>query len=231
MRPPCAYTISPSTGGVASNVPTQFKEERREVLLGAMREIRLATLVTAADGAYYATHVPAVVEDGEPLVLTSHLARANPHWRALVSGAPSLAIFQEPHAYISPSWYASKAEHGKVVPTWNYIAIHAHGPMPAIADVDWLLEQVAAITREQEAGRSLPWAVSDAPDAYVRNLARAIVGVRFVVDRLEVIWKLIQHKPEGDRLGTTARLAADGTDGSRTIAEAMRAGEAARRPR
>ena len=118
-------------------VPPQFREERREVLLAAMAEIRLATFVTAAGDAYHATHVPTVVEDGEPLVLTAHVARANPHWRALVGGVPSLAIFQGPHAYVSPSWYASKAEHGKVVPTWNYIAVHAHGTLEAVDDPDW----------------------------------------------------------------------------------------------
>jgi transcriptional regulator len=193
-----------------------------------MRQIRLAALVTAAGNDYHATHVPTVVEDGEPLVLTAHLARANPHWRALEGGVPSLAIFQGPHAYVSPSWYASKSEHGKVVPTWNYISVHAHGTLTAVDDPAWLRDQVHALTEAEEAGRSQPWAVADAPEDYVAGLTRAIVGVRFVVERLVGSWKLIQHKPVADRAGVVAGLGAESRGDSHAIAEAMRASEASR---
>jgi transcriptional regulator len=211
-------------------VPPQFREERPEVLVAAMRRIRLMMLVTAADGSYHATHVPAVVAmEAGRIVVTSHLARANPHWRAAAAGAPSLAVFQGPHAYVSPSYYPSKAAHGKVVPTWNYIVVHVHGTLEAVDDTAFIRAQVAALTNEIEAGRGAPWRVEDAPAGYIDGLVRAIVGVRLAAERVEGSWKLIQHKPEADRLGTIAGLRRDGSDDAKAIADAMAGAEGARR--
>lgn len=190
-------------------IPSQFREERPEVLAAAMREIKLATLVTHADSEYHASHLPLILrtaEDGS-LTLNGHVARANPHWLAVQAGrAPSLAIFQGSHAYISPSWYASKREHGKVVPTWNYIAVHATGTLEAVEDRDWILALVNDLTKTNEAGRIQPWAVADAPADYIEKMAAAIVGLRLRVDRLEGAWKMIQHRSTTDRLGVIEGL-------------------------
>ncbi|MEX6508702.1 FMN-binding negative transcriptional regulator [Jiella sp. M17.18] len=205
-------------------IPPQFEETRREVLVAAMREIRLAGLVTADGATYHATHVPVLVrEDGGTLTLEAHVAKANPHWTALDRPRASLATFQGPHAYVSPSFYASKREHGKVVPTWNYVIVEARGTLEAIADEDWLLSHLAALTEFTEAQRPEPWATSDAPDGFIRNLSRAIVGIRFTVETLAGSWKLIQHKPEADRRGTIDGLSASARGGDREIARAMAA--------
>ena len=207
-------------------VPTQFQETRRAVLVEAMRTIRLAGLVTFDGAAYHATHVPVLVrEAGDSLTLEAHMARPNPHWTVLDAPRASLATFQGPHAYVSPSFYASKREHGKVVPTWNYVIVEARGTLEAITHEDWLLAHLTDLTEFTEAERPEPWATSDAPDGFIRTLSRAIVGVRFTVETLEGSWKLIQHKPEADRRGTIDGLAASGRTADREIAAAMRARE------
>ncbi|MGN6551549.1 MAG: FMN-binding negative transcriptional regulator [Pararhizobium sp.] len=211
-------------------VPKQFREVRRDVLIAAMRDIQLCTLVTAAHaGGIEATHVPAVLSDDGALTLECHVARGNPHWRAADGTSETLAIFQGPHAYVSPNWYASKREHGKVVPTWNYVVVHARGRLQAFDDPDAVLAHVTRLTAQNEAGRSAPWAVSDAPADYLDTMRKAIVGMRMTIDRLEGSWKLIQHKPEADRLGTIAGLAGEVADNSRAIAKLMQTAEEARR--
>jgi transcriptional regulator len=211
----------------------QFREERPDVLAQAIREIQLATLVTATSGAgYHASHLPMVLKrDGDRFVLEGHVARANEHWTVLRDGPrASLAVFQGPQAYVSPSWYESKRRHGKVVPTWNYIAVHAHGALATVEDEGWLLDHLNDLTRANEAGREHPWAVTDAPEDFIRNLARGIVGLRLVVERLEGSWKMAQHRPEGDRLGAIAGLSASARPGDAAVAAVMRGLEVARAP-
>ncbi len=211
-------------------VPVQFRETRSDVLAGAVRDIQLATLVTLHEGAYHASHVPMVLkDDGGALTLETHVARGNPHWSAVdAASLVSLAVFQGPQAYVSPSWYETKREHGKVVPTWNYIAVHAHGPLERVADDAWLLAHLDDLTLANEAGRAHPWSVADAPAGFIDNLARAIVGLRLRVTRLEGSWKMIQHRSEGDRHGTMAGLAASPRAGDRAVADVMATLERAR---
>ncbi|MEM7694748.1 MAG: FMN-binding negative transcriptional regulator [Pseudomonadota bacterium] len=200
-------------------VPAQFSETRRNVLVGVMRQVRFALFITHAKGAYHATHAPAVVhEAADGLTIETHFARANDHCSAL--GHASLAIFQGPQAYISPGWYASKAEDGKVVPTWNYVVIHAEGVMTAM-EAPALLSHLAAMTDENEAGRTAPWSVEDAPEGYIPRLSRAIVGVRLKVDTLKGAFKLAQHKPEADRRGAATGLLAEPAEGARAIGSLM----------
>lgn len=209
--------------------PAQFREERLDILAAAIRDIRLATLVTASPDGYHASHVPMVLkEEGGGLVLETHVARPNPHWQAVAAPFASLAVFQGPQAYVSPSWYPTKREHGRVVPTWNYVAVHAHGPLVAVEEGDWLRAHLDDLTAHNEAGRPAPWAVSDAPDDFIGKLTRGIVGLRLEVDRLEGTWKLIQHRSHGDRLGTIAGLATSARPGDVALADAMRTLEADR---
>jgi len=147
-------------------------------------------------------------DEGEFGTLYGHFAKANPHWREQQDGCEALAVFSGPDAYISPSWYPTKAEHGKVVPTWNYIAVHARGPVRLIEDRKSLLQIVSRLSDQHEASRPQPWAVSDAPDDYLDAMLRAIVGFALPIRRLEGKWKLGQNRSPADQAGVRQGLAA-----------------------
>ena len=171
-----------------------------------MDERELGYLVTDAGSAELVT----VGEDGFPLAtrlpvlwqgrrLVFHMALANPHWRSIGDGAPALAVVTGPEGYVSPSWYAGKATHGRVVPTWNYSAIHFTGRATVHRDPDWLLEAVTALTDEHEQRRPAPWAVADAPETFVAQQLRAIVGVELVIEGVQGKAKRSQNKSAEDR--------------------------------
>jgi transcriptional regulator len=169
-----------------------------------------AQLVTVGeDGTPDATFLP-VLWEGDRLV--GHLARANAHWRRIVDGSPGLAIVTGPDAYVSPSWYATKAEHGKVVPTWNYSVVHLRGAVTVHDDPAWVRGLVTRLTDRHEQPRAEPWAVTDAPADYVDKNLRPIVGVELVVASVEAKAKLSQNRSDADRAGVAAGLAADGRD-------------------
>ncbi|MBC2933654.1 FMN-binding negative transcriptional regulator [Nocardioides sp. zg-1228] len=169
-----------------------------------------AQLVTVGeDGVPDATFLP-VLWEGDRLV--GHLARANRHWQRIVAGAPALAIVTGPDAYVSPSWYAAKAEHGRVVPTWNYSVVHLRGSVTVHDDAGWVRGLVTRLTDHHEQQRAEPWAVADAPDDYVDKNLRPIVGVEVVVSSVEAKAKLSQNRSAADRAGVAAGLAADGRD-------------------
>lgn len=194
--------------------PRLSNEERPDVLLAAIREIGIATFVTPTPAGIEATLMPIVARQaaGGGLTLSAHVARANPHWRAAKDSA-SLAIFQGPHAYMSPDWYPTKGETGKVVPTWLYLSIHAHGRLTAIEDRAWLRRQIEELTDLNEAGRAAPWRVSDAPPAYIDSMMRGIVGLEFTVERLQGAWKLNEEESAADLAGTRRGLEAAGPPG------------------
>jgi transcriptional regulator len=209
--------------------PIHYREERPDVLAGAIRDIKFAVLVTPAPDGIKVTHLPLILKgEGDTLWLEGHVARPNDHWGALEAGAPSVAIFQGPHAYVSPSFYEAKREHGKVVPTWNYVTVHAHGTLNRVDDPAALLAHLNDLTDANETGRHEPWSVSDAPDTYVAQMMRAIVGLRLKVERLEGKWKMSQNRPAADRLGTIAGLAGSAKAGDLEVAETMRVIEAAK---
>jgi len=173
-------------------------------------EVGAAQLVTVGeDGAPDATLLP-VLWEGDRLV--GHLARANAHWRRIVDGSPALAVVTGADTYVSPSWYASKAEHGRVVPTWNYTVVHLRGPVTVHDDPAWVRGLVTRLTDRHEQGRAEPWAVTDAPADYVEKNLRPIVGVELAVASVEAKAKLSQNRSEADRAGVAAGLAADGRD-------------------
>jgi transcriptional regulator len=193
-------------------VPAHFDEKNVSVLHQAMREIGLATLVTTGAEGLIASHIPLLL-DTEPTpygTLTGHLARANGQWKDRASDVDALAIFLGPHAYVSPSWYPTKAETGKVVPTWNYVAIHAYGRLRLIDDPDWKLAHVTRLTRAHEAQQANPWAVGDAPPDFIRGMVNAIIGFALPITRLEGKWKMSQNRPAEDRAGVADGLAREG---------------------
>jgi transcriptional regulator len=194
-------------------VPDHFREDRPDVLHLAMRQIGFATLVTQN---LDANHLPMLL-DGN--VLRGHVARANPVWKQGESAA--LAIFLGPHAYVSPNWYPSKAETGKAVPTWNYITVHARGPVRWVQDGEWLRDNVTALSQAHEAGQPAPWQVSDAPASYVDGLLRAIVGFELTIESLEGKYKLSQNRHAADRAGVRDAFAREGlTDLARLMDKA-----------
>ncbi|MCK0209309.1 FMN-binding negative transcriptional regulator [Starkeya koreensis] len=198
--------------------PPAFREDDPATLHAMMRETRLATLVTATAEGLLATPLPLFLDDTEGAngVLYGHVAKANPQWKAPPL-AEALVIFPGPEAYISPSWYASKQEHGKVVPTWNYAAVHAYGWPEFFEDEDHLREIVTRLTDLHERPRAEPWSVADAPEAFVRAQLKGIVGVRLPIARLEGKRKMSQNRPEADREGVAAGLRASPREGDREV--------------
>ena len=168
---------------------------------------RVGQLVTVGlDGVPDATLLP-VLWEGDRLI--AHLARNNPHWERITAGSPGLVVVSGSDAYISPSWYASKREHGRVVPTWNYSAVHLSGPVRVVDDPGWVLEAVTRLTERHEGGRPDPWQVTDAPARFVAGRLRAIVGVELTVTSVEGKAKLSQNRSEVDRRGAIEGLRAD----------------------
>ena len=195
--------------------PPVFREERTDVLHDMIRAHPLATLVTQPGGRLDADHVPMVLGvTDESATLQGHIHAANPLARhAGEPGEPgeALALFHGPHTYVSPGWYASKAEHGRVVPTWNYVAVHARGPLRLIRDRNWLVAHLKALSAQHESHRAEPWRLEDAPSDYTEKLLRGIVGVELSVAELSGVWKLSQNKSEADRAGVRAGLEAEGS--------------------
>jgi len=192
--------------------PPHFREDGREAQHGLIRAHPLGLLVSAGSGGLMANSVPFVLDAdaSEKGTLRCHVARANPQWRELQSVEECLVIFQGPEDYITPSWYATKRETGKVVPTWNYVMVHAWGRPVVTSDPEWLQRQVAALTDQQEAARSEPWKVDDAPEPYVQSQIRGIVGIEIAITRIEGKWKVSQNRPEVDRAGVREGLLAQG---------------------
>ncbi|HEX2893982.1 MAG TPA: FMN-binding negative transcriptional regulator [Marmoricola sp.] len=179
-----------------------------------------AELVTVGpDGFPVATLLP-FVRDGDRLLM--HLARANSHWQAIEPGTPALAVVAGPQAYVSPSWYATKQEHGKVVPTWNYSAVHLTGRVTTHHDEEWLRDVVRRLTDQHERHRPDAWSLEDAPDDYVRKQLRAIVGVELVVERVEAKAKLSQNRSDPDRAGVIHGLEETGVARDHLVAGDMR---------
>jgi transcriptional regulator len=185
-------------------------------LLAIMRAASLPILVSPTTSGLIATHMP--LHAVSPDQIIGHVAKANTHWRDALHGAESLAIFSATDGYVSPSWYPSKAETGKVVPTWNYQAVHATGTLEIIEDPAALLGIVTTLTERYEAGRAKPWAVSDAPADYIAAQLKGIVGLVLHVTRLEGKVKLSQNKSLADRMGVTEGAAQENS----ALAAAMR---------
>jgi transcriptional regulator len=204
-------------------VPQHFEETDIPVLHGLIGAHPFATWVFNAGGELQVNHLPLLLDPARGAfgTLCGHVARPNPAWQAC-AGSASVAIFQGPQAYITPSWYPSKQEHGKAVPTWNYAVVHAHGQPRVIEDRDWLLRHVSALTASQERGQALPWQVTDAPADYIERMLGGIVGIEIPITRLVGKWKVSQNRPEADRRGVIAGLNARAEPQAAAMAELVR---------
>ncbi|WP_217475872.1 FMN-binding negative transcriptional regulator [Stutzerimonas stutzeri] len=201
-------------------IPTAFRQDDLATLHQQMRDSRLPTLVSHGAQGLLASHLPLWLapDEGRFGTLYGHLARANPQWHDLAEGQPALVIFQGAEGYVSPSWYASKAEHGKVVPTWNYISVQARGRAEVFDDSERLLQLVTRLSAQHEAQREQPWAVGDAPAAYIDKLLRAIVGFALPIEQLQGKWKLSQNRSPADQAGVRDGLASSYDSRDRELA-------------
>lgn len=192
-------------------LPNAFREDDLQTLHALIRAHPLATLITAGSGGLLANLVPfTLVDGGGNGTLRAHVAKANDQVNALSSGAETLVVFQGPEAYITPSWYVSKHEHGRVVPTWNYAVVQARGTPRVIDDTDWLRAQIQELTTTQEGKRSTPWSVSDAPEAFVSGQIKAIIGIEIPISAIVGKWKVSQNRSEADRHGVEEGLRGEG---------------------
>jgi transcriptional regulator len=206
-------------------VPDYFKESRPEALQALIRARPLGTLVTLSASGLEANHIPFVFASGggPSGSLLGHVARQNPVWRGVGPDRKALSIFHGPSAYVSPSWYPAKKEHGRVVPTWNYVVVHAHGALKVHDDPVWIRRQIELLTNQMESAREAPWAVSDAPADYVEQLAQGIVGIELVIERLAGKWKASQNHPPANKAGVVAGLESSGEPSALEMAGVIRA--------
>ncbi len=190
--------------------PAHFEETRLEVMQALVASQPLCTLVTLSDEGLVADQIPMLLRaDAGPLgTLVGHVARANPLWRQTRLDIPVLLLFQGAQHYVSPSWYPSKQEHGKVVPTWNYVVVQASGSLQVHDDAVWVRQQVTHMTRQQESGLAQPWSVDDAPRDYTDSMLRAVVGISMEVTRWSGKWKVSQNQPASNRAGVVQALSA-----------------------
>nr|WP_314863581.1 FMN-binding negative transcriptional regulator [uncultured Undibacterium sp.] len=195
-------------------LPTYHEEKDLDVLHTLIQTHPLGTWVSMTNSGLDANHIPFILDKsrGEFGVLRAHVARANPIWKMLSSDVPSIVTFQGPQSYITPNWYPTKQIAGKVVPTWNYTVVHAHGIATAIEDREWILQMVSDLTDHNEASTALgskvsaPWKVSDAPEEFIQRLLGAIVGIEIPITAIKGRWKLSQDEAMEDRIGTAKGL-------------------------
>jgi transcriptional regulator len=225
ILPSMASSRQARFGEAAMYLPSSFRQDDLGELHRQILDCRLATVVSQGPDGLVASQLPLLLEpsEGQYGTLYGHFARANPHWRDLAAGGETLVICQGPDAYVSPSWYPAKAEHGKAVPTWNYIAVHAWGQAEVFDDAERLLQLVSRLSERHEAGRAQPWAVADAPRDYIDAMLRAIVGFALPIERLQGKWKLGQNRSAADQAGVRAGLTASVDSRDRELAARINA--------
>jgi transcriptional regulator len=189
-------------------IPRHNEEKRVSVMHALIVSRPLGTLVTLGASGLFASHIPMILEDdgSEFGVLKGHISRANTQWRDFVPTVDALAIFAGHQHYITPTWYPGTYEHGKEVPTWNYVVVHAYGPLKVIQDEQWLLTNVEKLTSIHEAGSPVPWKVSDAPVDFIQSQLKGIVGLELPIRKLEGKWKVSQNRTEQERDGVVEGL-------------------------
>jgi len=201
--------------------PPHFREDRPEIQHALIRAHPLGLLVTVGKTGLTANPLPFMLHaDASPNgTLRAHLSRANPQWQDFDPSQEALVVFQGVETYITPSWYETKRETGKVVPTWNYAIVQVYGPLIVRDDPEWLRIQVGELTSRHEENRAAPWAVEDAPEAFIASQLKGIVGIEIPISRIEGKWKASQNRPETDRLGVSEGLRTSSDDASRNMAD------------
>lgn len=204
-------------------IPKHFDEPRTDVMHELMRARPLATLITLSSGGLNANHIPLqLANDVLPFgTLRGHVARANSLWQDYAKDVEVLAVFQGPDAYVTPSWYPTKAEDGKAVPTWNYAVAHAYGALRVIDDAAWLRAHLETLSAHSEAAFPQPWQLADAPNDFTEKLISAVVGIEIVITRLSGKWKISQNQPPRNHAGVINGLRAGGEASALDVAAMM----------
>ncbi len=204
-------------------IPKHFEQTSPDELRSIIRDYPFATLITISDSGLEANHIPFFLNqvNGKD-VLQGHLSKGNPLWKNLKNESEVLVVFQGPHSYVSPSNYPTKQETGKVVPTWNYIAVHVKGTMKCIHDLSWCMEMINNLTKQHERKQNVPWAVSDAPEEFTKNMVSGIVGIEIDISAMSGKWKVSQNQPERNQLGVVAGLSIIPDTGSQKMADIMK---------
>lgn len=202
--------------------PKYFEQQNPEALHDLIQKRPLATLVINTSSGLCANHIPLrlIQNASAGIVLQGHIAKANPLWKEKSTGE-ALAIFQGADSYISPNWYPTKQAHGKVVPTWNYVAVHASGKIRFITEPDWKMNFLNSLTTEHEASQENPWAVSDAPEEFTEKMLSAIVGFEIAVHELCGKWKISQNQIEKNHSGVINGLSASADTNANALARVM----------
>jgi transcriptional regulator len=202
-------------------IPKLHEESDLRVLHALVRSHPLGTWATQGDGELIVNHVPFVLDqsNGPYGLLRCHVARANTVWQSFSTTVPSVVVFHGPNAYVSPSWYPSKQAHGKVVPTWNYVVVHAHGIPAIIEERAQLIAHLAELTASQENSQAVPWRVSDAPGEFIEEMSRHIVGIEIPILRILGKWKVSQNRSAADRIGVAAGLRRNNDEPSQEMAD------------
>ena len=192
--------------------PEHFEQRSIQEMHALIRTYPLATLIMQTSQGIRVNHIPMRLSaEAEPHgVLSGHMPKSNSVWQEHDTDSPAIAVFHGPQAYITPSWYVSTKRHGKVVPTWNYTTVHAHGRVNVIQDRSWLMSHLEQLTDQMESSFEQPWSVSDAPKDYTDKLVEHLVGIEILIDRLEGKWKVSQNRPTEDRAGVSKGLKDDG---------------------
>jgi transcriptional regulator len=204
--------------------PLPHRQEQLEAQHALIRSHPLGLLISHGAEGLQANSIPFLIDPGASKLgtLQAHMARANGQWRALDAANDVLVVFQGADHYITPGWYETKRETGKVVPTWNYVMVQARGRPRVIEDAAWLRAQIEALTKKNESARPAPWAVGDAPEAFIAMQIKAIVGVEIEITDIAGKWKASQNRPAADRIGVVAGLEALGDEASREMASIVR---------
>jgi transcriptional regulator len=199
--------------------PVHFVESDLPTLHALIRAHPLSLLISADADDLQANPIPFLIDanTGTHGTLRAHVARANPQWQHLQNGAKALVVFQGSDAYVTPSWYETKKEHGKVVPTWNYVCVQVRGAVKIMDDPTWLHSQLTALTAQHEGGRPEAWSIDDAPVPYIEMQKRAIIGIEIEITEIAGKWKVSQNRESADRAGVAAGLALDGNDAMATL--------------
>lgn len=205
--------------------PPIFRENRVDQIHNLMRSSPFASLSTYQSGRLETDHIPMMIHEdlSEKGILRGHIARGNPICRLEENSHQALVVFQGPQTYISPGWYPSKEEHGKAVPTWNYVVAHARGQLKLVKDNDWLLEHLASLSHQHEAQREKPWTLSDAPDEFITRQLKGIVGLEIEIEELDAVWKASQNKDARDKAGIVTGLRGEGTANAEAFAQSIQA--------
>ena len=205
-------------------LPKKFEEKATETLHTLINNYPFGALIINCDGEIVANHMPFLFEPsrGDFGALNCHVAKANSVWRSMSEDTECLVIFQGPDCYISPSWYPSKRHHGKAVPTWDYVVVHARGYPKVIDNSEWLINHVSDLSSMHEVNRPNPWKVSDAPVEYINRMIGAIIGIEITISKLSGKWKVSQNRPKSDQLGILAGLETEDSQGARAISDIIK---------